>query len=56
LCFDSGKKVAVIIIEIIMMNTSLLVLILLFFLANSQSLIEIIFGGCTYTENISTNR
>ena len=51
LCYDSGNKVAVIVIMVIIkfMNTSLLVLILVaFFLANYQSRIEIsILEGCT---------
>ena len=51
LCYDSGNKVAVIVIMVIIkfMNTSLLVLILVVsFLANYQSRIEIsILEGCT---------
>ena len=57
LCYDSGNKVAVIVIMVIIkfMNTSLLVLILVaFFLANYQSRIEIsILEGCTCVGNIS---
>ena len=57
LCYDSGNKVAVIVIMVIIkfMNTSLLVLILVaFFLANYQSLIEIsILEGCTCVGIIS---